>query len=281
MHQKDSMNSARVSIIIPTRNRPAFLKQAIDSAYAQTYQDFELIVVNDGGSDEAAHLAKAYDSRLRYITQAHKGAAAARNAGIMQAHGEFVAFLDDDDMYAPDKLQHCVDYLLAHPQVVWLCSGFSFIDARGNALPRNAIIPAKEDVTLHDMALFTFINTCSVVCRRENLHSVDGFPEGVTVSEDYHCWAKILRTGKGAALAKNLVYYRLHPGNTKLPWWRIVRENTRIIDNIMAHGDASLATREHYIQNLHRIIDENLTYKKQRFHRACFRLWRCLYAAAR
>lgn len=267
------MSAPLISVIIPTRNRSAYLKQAIDSVCAQTYTNVEIIVVDDGSTDDTKNVVKAYGTRLKYFTQERKGASAARNHGIAKAQGEYVAFLDDDDIYAPEKLQVCIDYFLHHPDVIWVCTGFSFIDAAGAPLPRAAIVPAKEEITLHDIAMFTFINTCSVVVRRANLQAVGGFPEGVTVSEDYHTWAKLLKGGKGAAIKNNLVYYRLHTGNTKLPFWRILRENTRIIDAILTTHSQSLMPRETYIQNLHRIIADNLIYKRQWCHYACFRLW--------
>lgn len=249
------------SVVIPTRNRATYLKKALDSVYAQSYQNFEIIVVNDGSTDSTANIAEQYDTRLRYYGQPHQGVSAARNRGIAEAKGEIIAFLDDDDLFLPGRLEKGVDYLNRYPQVVWLCSGFSFIDAQGNAANRPPIIPEKSEITLHDIAMFTFIHTSSVIIRKASLQAAGGFPDGVKVSEDYHTWARVLKTGQGAALKDVLTQFRLHPGNTKLPYRALLEENTRILDGILKEGGIGLRPRQEYISNLHRIIADSLWHK--------------------
>ncbi|MDX2074533.1 MAG: glycosyltransferase [Alphaproteobacteria bacterium] len=263
---------ALVSVIIPTKNRDAYLRQAIDSIYTQTYRHFEIIVIDDGSSYDIKASLAGYDDRLHYYAQAAQGAAAARNHGLAKAKGEFVAFLDDDDLYLPARLERSVAAMGKHPDAVWLCSGFSFIDAKGAPLDRPPIIPLKTEVTLHDIAMFTFISTPSVLARRKALLRACGFPEGVKVSEDYHTWARVLALGKGLALPEVLVRVRLHPGNTKLPCHALLRENTRIIDYLLTHYQPMLMPRRHYIDNLYRIISENLRYKRKWLAYGCFHL---------
>lgn len=270
------MQKGLVSVIIPTRNRSAYLKQAIDSVYAQTYQNFELVVIDDGSREDNTKVIQPYDKRLKYYRQEHAGASAARNNGISKAQGEYIAFLDDDDIFLPEKLQHNITYMEKHPEAVWLCSGFSFIDVEGKPLPRNAILPEKTEVTLHDIAMFMFIDTSTVMVRRENFTIAGGF-EKSRVSEDYYMWARLLQTGKGAALQEVLALWRLHPHNTKLPFHALLRENTRIIDYILKSGASGLALRDTYIRNLHRIIADSLLYKKKYVQYACFRLWQRLF----
>lgn len=269
------MNSNLVSVIIPTRNRPAYLRQAVDSVYAQQYPQFEILVVDDGSTDATAEALKGYDERLRYLRQEHRGVAAARNHGIAHARGSLVAFLDDDDLFLPEKLEQNVAYMAQHPEVVWLCSGFQLVDAAGVPLPRTAIIPAPE-ITLHDIALFAFIHTSSVVIRRHVIEAAGGFPEGVRVSEDYHTWARVLMRGKGASLQQPLTHFRQHAQNTKLPFWRLLRENSRIIEMILATQAPGLLPRDAYYQNLHRIIHDSLVYKRKRGALLAFQLWQAI-----
>ncbi|HEU5047157.1 MAG TPA: glycosyltransferase family A protein [Rickettsiales bacterium] len=266
------MKTGLVSIIIPTRNRVAFLQQALDSVYAQSYRDFEVIVVDDGSQDNTRELVMLYDSRLRYFTQAHSGAAAARNFGIREARGEFIAFLDDDDLFAPQKLQRCIAYLQAHPDVAWLCSGFAFIGESRNSLPRSPIIPAKPAMTLHDIAMFPLIHTSSVVTRAQNLAATKGFPEDFTVSEDYALWAELLQHGKGAALPEILTCFRRHKGNTTLSSQALMKANTAIIDTILKTQAPGLMSRDYYIQNLRRIVAEGLLHRREYLQYALFRL---------
>lgn len=270
------MESGLITIIIPTRNRASYLKQAIDSVYAQSYPHFEIIVIDDGSGDHTQDVPNAYDKRLHYYYQKHAGVSAARNYGIRQAQGQYIAFLDDDDLFAPDKLARCVDHLNRHPETVWLCSSFSFMDAAGKPLPRAPIIPEKPEVTLHDIAMFTFIHTSSVVIRKKNLDMTGGFPEKSRVSEDYHLWAELLCTGKGAALPDCLTRFRLHNGNTRLPFHALLKENTKIIDYILAGNAPELMPRAAYMHNLHRIIADSLLYKKKYLQYACFLLYKTL-----
>ncbi len=267
------MNQGLVSVIIPTRNRVAYLQEAIGSVYWQSYQNFEIIVIDDGSTDETAAVAGQYDSRLCYFHQSRKGVSAARNSGIAKARGQYIAFLDDDDIFLPAKLHDNVEYLSKHPDTIWLCSGFSFIDAKGAPLSRAPIIPAKPEVTLHDIAMFTFIHTSSVMVRKTNMESAGGFPEGARVSEDYHAWANILATGKGATLQKCLTLFRQHKGNTRLPYTLLFKENMRIIDKILGNRASACMPRDHYVQNLRRIISENLLYKRHYIRYLGFRLW--------
>ncbi len=109
-------SSPLVSVIMPTHNRPEFLQQAVESVLAQTYENLELIIIDDGSSPPAQ--LNIDDPRIRWLRHEQgKGAAAARNAGMRAAQGEFLAFLDDDDQYFPNKLSLLVDYLQTHPSV--------------------------------------------------------------------------------------------------------------------------------------------------------------------
>ena len=276
-----ALQDALVSVIIPTKNRPLFLAEAIRSVYAQTYQNVEIIVVNDGGVDVSC---AEHDARLRYFRQDAAGVSAARNYGLREARGEFIAFLDDDDVFLPDRLMRGVAHMKHHPDTAWLCSGFSFIDGAGNACERPAIIHEKPDVTLHDIALFLFIHTSSVMVRRKSFILAGGFSEGLAVSEDYDAWARALAIGKGVAIQEILTCWRLHGGNTKLPFRVLLKNNTRIIDYLVRNHSAKLQPRQHYIDNLHRIIGENLIYqcKFWQYRRFKLHLWLCrLFAFGR
>lgn len=269
------MNTDLVSIIIPTRNRVEYLKQALDSVYAQDYADFEVIVVDDGSTDTTSELVQQYDKRLHYYHQYHQGVAAARNYGIRHAKGRWVAFLDDDDLFLPGKLSKNMAYLRSHPDIIWLCSGFQLVDAQAQPLPREPIVPPAE-ITLHEIAMFSFLHTSSVVVSASVLREVGGFPEGVKVSEDYHVWAKLLAQGKGGAMPEVLTYFRQHDNNTALPFWQLLRQNSRIIDMIMATQAPGLQPRAHYRKNLYRIVGDSLKYKKHYAAYALFWLWKTL-----
>jgi glycosyltransferase involved in cell wall biosynthesis len=262
-----------ISVIIPTCNRVAYLKKAIDSVYAQTLQQFEIIVVDDGSTDETAAAVKPYDVRLRYFHQPHLGVSAARNHALREASSNYIAFLDDDDLFAPTKLEEFIGYFTAHPDLIFLCSGFSFIDAKGEALARPPFIPEKTEIALHDIALFTLIHTHAVMARRDAILAVGGFGELATLSEDYQLWAKLLIQGKGGAIQKPLSFFRVHAGNTPLPFWKLYRANSSIIEAILASGRPNLENKAFYIANLRHIIADHLRYQRKYFQLLAFILW--------
>lgn len=100
------MQTVKVSVIIPVYNREAYIRESVDSVLAQTFTEFEVIVVDDGSTDAAAEIIQSYtDPRIRLIRQSHQGVSAARNTGLDAARGEYITFLDSDDLYYPDFLQ--------------------------------------------------------------------------------------------------------------------------------------------------------------------------------
>lgn len=108
----------KVSVVIPTYNRGYIVREAIESVLAQTFGDFEVIVVDDGSADDTAEkIAAIRDSRVRYIRQSNAGVSAARNRGVAEARGEIISFLDSDDLWKPEKLTHEVRFLEEHPEV--------------------------------------------------------------------------------------------------------------------------------------------------------------------
>ena len=107
----------KVSVIIPTYQHADFVGEAIDSALAQTYTDYEIILVNDGSTDGTKEIAAEYRNQIKYIYQDNRGLPAARNTGILASKGEYMAFLDADDVWLPNKLKLEVEFLDMHPSV--------------------------------------------------------------------------------------------------------------------------------------------------------------------
>lgn len=123
-----------VSVIIPVYNGARFLRAALESVFAQTYRPIEVIVVDDGSADDSGVIAQSFPE-VRYVRQQNEGVAAARNNGIQIARGEFLAFLDQDDLWTPEKLKVQVDHLLNNPELGYTLTQLQFFLEPGTTLP--------------------------------------------------------------------------------------------------------------------------------------------------
>lgn len=181
----------KFSIIIPTYNRRRLLMKAIDTVLAQTFADFELIIVDDGSTDDTKWMIDAYgDLRLQYIFQENQGPAAARNSGLKHAQGEWIAFLDSDDWWLPEKLQRAVDYIKEYPDIhifhteeVWYRHGKLLEQKKKHQ---------KPDGQVYKKALpICCISISTAVVRKSILEEVGGFDESFPACEDYDLWLRM------------------------------------------------------------------------------------------
>lgn len=206
-----------VSIIIPTYNQAILLKAAIESVIDQTFQNWELIVVNNFSEDETVEVVKSFnDPRISLINFNNQGIiGASRNKGIQQARSEWVAFLDSDDIWYPNKLERCIALLKVSKADV-LCHGERWIKAEGCY---RDVMYGPESRASYRSLLFdgNCLSTSAVVARRSALLEIGGFseePQFVT-AEDYDLWLRLARKGKKFIyLPEILGEYRIHPGGT-------------------------------------------------------------------
>jgi glycosyltransferase involved in cell wall biosynthesis len=183
-----------VSVIIPTHNRAAFLARAVDSVLAQTYGNFELIVVDDGSTDETPRLLAGYGGKLTLLRQENRGPAAARNLGIRQARYPLLAFLDSDDRFLPEKLALQVAAMeaapgagISHTQEVWYRNGRHLNQKKIHA-------KGEGDIFARSLRLCV-VGMSTVMARRELFAQVGMFDEGLPCCEDYDLWLRAsLRT---------------------------------------------------------------------------------------
>ncbi len=267
------MNKDYFSVIIPTYNRANFLKKAIDSVLSQSYEHYEIIVIDDGSVDNTKELIKSYCSqKIIYVRQDNKGVSEARNLGIKISTGTFIAFLDDDDLYHENKLEVCFGYLKKRIDTNFFCSNFMFIDEKGDKTMRGDVINNYSEVNLHNIAMFDLIHTSSVVIRKVAIGENTLFPREQKVSEDYYMWSEILKNGNGYNIPETLTYFRQHGKNTKISSLQLYKENRKIIDKIFSAPQNYLFCKSHYIKNLKKIIEDNLIYRKKYFEIIFFKL---------
>jgi glycosyltransferase involved in cell wall biosynthesis len=179
-----------VSVIIPTFNRAAVLPRAVMSALAQSFRDFELIVVDDGSKDSTREILAAFEGRLTVIPKRHGGVSSARNLGISRSKGNLIAFLDSDDEWLPDKL--CRQVALFKPSnPLFVCHTDEIWQRDGRTVPQHAQ-HRKQGGRFFERALERcLISPSSVVLSRLLLDEVGWFDEDLPAAEDYDLWLRI------------------------------------------------------------------------------------------
>jgi len=180
----------QISIIIPTYNRALLLKEAIESVFLQTYKNFELIVVNDGSTDNTLNLLKQYGNRLRILNQENKGVSAARNLGIKNANGDLIAFLDSDDLWLPEKLKNQVNFflnnlsaLICQTQEIWIRNGI-----RVNPKKKHE---KKSGMIFKNSLALCLVSPSAVMIHKKLFQNVGLFDESLPACEDYDLWLRI------------------------------------------------------------------------------------------
>ena len=182
---------AVVSVITPTYNRADFLPAAISSVLAQTYGDFELIVVDDGSVDDTCGVIKPFleDKRVRYFYQENQGQSFARNYALAQSSGELIAFLDSDDVWCPDKLEKQIRAFEAHPEADIVHGDEAMINERGAVISRKNMRRYSGCITRQLLADNSVSITTALVKRR-CFDEMGGFDTSVGVADDYDLWLR-------------------------------------------------------------------------------------------
>lgn len=191
-----------VSVIIPTYNRAHCVGEAIESVLNQTFRDFEVIVVDDGSTDNTPEVLAAFGNRIRVIGQENSGVSAARNAGIKAARGNWVAFLDSDDIWEPDKLSVQMRDVAAHPQVIAHVVDAIFIDIPGGDVSLFELRGLREEFQnrplrprpLCDVLRTQFFTQCWLV-RKDVLEKFGGFDVDLSIYEDLNLMARVAMEG--------------------------------------------------------------------------------------
>lgn len=179
------------SIIIPTFNRKHFLKIAVESVIYQTFQDYELIIVDDGSSDTTVSLFKNISNKkIKYIIQEHKGVSCARNRGIKEAKGEFICFLDSDDRFRSLKLEITYQYINKYPQFKVFHTEELWYN-KGQILPQKKYHKKPEGWVFKDALRICCISMSTVAIHYSVFEDIGGFDENMPVCEDYEFWLKV------------------------------------------------------------------------------------------
>ena len=179
-----------ISVIIPTYNRGWIIKEAIESVLAQDFKDFELIVVDDGSTDNTFDILGSYKKEIHLIRQENQGVSAARNAGVAMASGHFIAFLDSDDLWLPKKLSRQVEFFHSNPNAVicqteeiWLRNQVRVNPKKRHKKPSGMIFEPSLSLCL--------VSPSAVMIEQSLFDEVGGFDETLPACEDYDLWLRI------------------------------------------------------------------------------------------
>ena len=204
-----------VSVVIPTHNRSQLLEQSLRSVLWQRTVNFEVIVVDDGSTDDTAAVLRSFGDRLRVVRHERAlGVSAARNRGIEEARGEWVAFLDDDDLWAPDKLALQLE-ALRRDHKGWAYAGAVEITVDNRILAGQPPVPPERIVDELATRNMMPAGASNVMVRKAWL-STSGFDGSLHHSADWDLWIRLARRGTPTCVSKPLVAYRFHPGSASL-----------------------------------------------------------------
>lgn len=201
-----------VSIIIPVYNGSKYIREAIDSALAQTYKNIEIIVVNDGSADDTEEIVKSYANRVRYFSKENGGVSSALNVGLREMKGDYFSWLSHDDVYYPNKIERQIAYLnsLKNKDVV-LYSNYTYIDENSKTIRTveldHNLLEKKPELAL----LNGFLNGCTILIPKIAFDKYGIFDEKLKCTQDYDMWSKMMETYKFVHIPEVLTKYRVHP----------------------------------------------------------------------
>lgn len=238
-----------ISIVIPAYNSAKFLPAVIQSVLEQTYKYWELLVIDDGSTDNTAALVNEYcqlDSRIRLISKENGGVSSARNLGVELSNAELIAFLDSDDLWLPDKLSVHVDYMDTHPEVGVSFARVELIDSEGKStgkLTANIFKDLQSHVFFYTNPTVT---TSNVVIRKSIFQSLGGFDKAIKYSEDIDLLFRIAVQSdlKIEGIDKVLIQYRLHSSGLSSDIMKMKEGWIKLMDK--ARKEAPNLVEEHY-----------------------------------
>lgn len=200
-----------VSVIIPVYNGENYLKEAIDSVFAQTYTNFELIVVDDGSTDRTWELIQSFKSRIRGIHKQNGGVASALNRGIFEAHGEWIAWLSHDDIYLPEKIEKQITFLSENSEVMACYTDYFIIGKDGQIISLEKSPWYSKELFIRRLFGVCFINGSSMIINKKCFDVVGYFSEEYRFTQDAHMWFRLAEKFTIGRINEPLIKWRWHP----------------------------------------------------------------------
>lgn len=222
-------NHGLISVVIPTYNHAHFLGDAIASALNQSYAPVEIIVVDDGSTDNSRSVVEGFGKSVRYIRQENRGLSGARNTGIRAAQGAYIALLDADDFWEPAYLATVHGVLAADPTLGAVYTGLHFVNSKGERLPQPSVATVPSDQLYDRLLDGEFFAPSAVLVRRACFAEVGLFDEALRASEDWDMWLRVARAYPFAGIAQPWLNYRVHGNNMSADPEYMLRYQTMVV----------------------------------------------------
>jgi glycosyltransferase involved in cell wall biosynthesis len=236
-----SNKAPKISVIIPVYNGEKTIRETIASVLKQTESDFELIVINDGSQDSTLDvIASIQDARLQVFSYPNAGVAASRNRGLCQASGDFISFLDADDLWTPDKLEAQLKALEENPQAAVAYSWTDHIDESSQFLSPGPHVALSGDIYAR-LLLGNFLsNGSNVLIRAHALTAVGGFEESLAPAEDWDMWLRLAARYQFVAVPFTHILYRISTASASCNLSKMEVASLRVIERAYTQAPASL-----------------------------------------
>jgi glycosyltransferase involved in cell wall biosynthesis len=235
-----------ISVVMPTYNRADLVGQAIDSVRHQDFHDWELIVVDDGSTDDTPEILSAYgqSGQIHCIRQENSGQSAARNCGLHHAKGEWVAFLDSDNCWLPHKLSTQVNALKTLPDVDVLYGDIELIDEEGRFVSAQPQRQRYSGVIWRQLLNDNCVNFNTSVVRREKIEAVGGFDERLRRGEDYDLWLRLSTIASFHYLPGVVAQYRVAGARVSDDYSGVFKNNLASVERFFESNPDLLSTSE-------------------------------------
>lgn len=236
----DASRSPLISIIIPVYNGAATIGETIASLQQQTHTRFEILAIDDGSTDDTVAVLQAIEEpRLRVVSYPNAGQAVSRNRGLELAQGDYISFIDADDLWTPDKLADQLAALVAHPGAAVAYSWTDHIDEHSRFLRHGPQLSFEGDV-FRKLLHSDFIgNGSNILVRRSAIVELGGFDPSLPPSEDWDCWLRLAQRFEFVVVPKPQILYRVSSQSSSFNVWRMERSSLRTIARAFAVAPAS------------------------------------------
>ncbi|MDJ0701850.1 MAG: glycosyltransferase [Leptolyngbyaceae cyanobacterium MO_188.B28] len=247
---------ATISVIIPVFNGERTIQETVESVLNQTFSDFELIIINDGSQDKTLTIVQEFnDSRISIFSYQNAGLAASRNRGIENATGEYISFIDADDLWTSDKLEAQYHALQSNPDAAVAYSWTNCIDEQSQFLRRGYYLSFSGEVCQYLLLTNFLENGSNPLIRHQALKTVGGFDESLKSSEDWEMYLRLAFKYSFVAVSSPQILYRISVGSMSTNTAKMEVETVKVIDRVFNQAPESLCYLKRYsLSNLYKIL---------------------------